>query len=366
MHGTANPATPVRLRARPPAAPPTFKAALTHSGDPIGSSLPRHGGDIGQASRLYGIPEGDWLDLSTGINPVPYPADPIAAAALTRLPSPDDLAALLATARRAYAVPSAAGLVALPGTETGIRLLPMLLPADTVAIVSPTYRTHAEAWRVAGHAVTEVPSPVGVPRDAAYVVVVNPNNPDGRSTDATTLVRLAAELASRGGLLVADESFCDLVPEASLAPHLGGTPAVVFRSLGKFYGLAGLRLGFAAGPPALLTRLAALLGDWPVSGPAVALGRAALGDEAWRETTRQRLRSDGERLRRMLAAHRLKPAGGTDLFTLVDDETAAAIHIRLARRGIWTRIFDYNPRWLRIGLPAPDNFGRLERALAAG
>jgi cobalamin biosynthetic protein CobC len=202
-----------------------------------------------------------------------------------------------------------------------------------------------------------------MPDDASVVIVANPNNPDGRTTDPAKLVALAEQLGDAGGFLVVDEAFADVAPDISLVPDLAGLPAVVLRSFGKFYGLAGLRLGFLIGDRSIVSLVEQLLGDWPVSGPAVAIGAAALADDDWRDTTRRRLATDADRFGDILASHRLHTIGGTDLFALVEDDDAPEIHDRLARQGIWTRVFADRPRWLRLGLPPPRGFDRLDRAL---
>jgi cobalamin biosynthetic protein CobC len=325
---------------------------------------PRHGGDITAASREYGIPEKDWLDLSTGINPVPCPVR-VRDLELFRLPSRDDLESLLQVAREAYSIPANTRVVAVPGTEIAIRFLPGLISPGKVAVVGPTYPSHAEAWREAGHELREVGRLEEIPGSVAYAVVVNPNNPDGRTYPAEALVATVRRLGEKGGLLVVDESFADLAPELSLAPGLvPDFSALVFRSFGKFYGLPGLRLGFVAGLDTITGKLERLLGDWPISGTAIAIGRAVLSDSAWRDETRRRLRQDADRLRDTLRRYGLPPVGGTDLFSLVSHPRAYAIHRELAQKGIWTRVFAERPAWLRIGLPAPASFDRLEHALA--
>ncbi len=327
-------------------------------------SIPRHGGDLAFARARYGEPAGGWLDLSTGINPNPYPAPPIPPAALARLPDRDALAGLIAVARTAYAIPDGVRVIATPGSELAIRLLPLVAPAGSVAIVGPTYKSHGEAWVNADRRALAVTSDA-IPEDAGVVVLANPNNPDGRVVEAGRLVTFARRLDALGGLLIVDEAFADLAPEVSLTRRLAGLPAVVLRSLGKFYGLAGLRLGFVAGAPAVIDRLEPMLGDWPVSGPAIAIGTAALADTAWRQETRRRLARDAQRLRTLLAGHGLAVRGGTDLFVLVADPTAT-LHRRLAESGIWTRAFAEEPTWVRLGLPAGEaGFARLEAALAA-
>ncbi|HVY20100.1 MAG TPA: threonine-phosphate decarboxylase [Bauldia sp.] len=314
------------------------------------ASLPRHGGDLAFATRVYGTPPGGWLDLSTGINPNPYPVPPISPEALHRLPDPDALGTLIATARRAYQVPPEVELIAVPGTEAAIRLLPLLAPSGKVAIFGPTYGTYVRVWPDA-----EIVSAAA--GDAAVAVVVNPNNPDGR------VVR--AEALPTTSFLVVDETFADTAPELSAIPSMLGTGRIVLRSLGKFYGLAGVRLGFVAAAPPVAQRLRQLLGDWPVSGPAIAIGSAALADDAWRDAMRAQLKAEADALRAVLRSNGLGIAGGTDLFVLVETANANALHRALAERGVWTRAFADHPRWLRFGLPGAANMGRLAAALTA-
>ena len=332
--------------------------------DPVASaSQPRHGGDLAFATAFYGIPSGGWLDLSTGINPTPYPAAQITADQLGRLPDGVALGRLLAAARAAYGVPAGVRLVATPGTELAIRLVPLVAPAGSVAVVGPTYGSHEDTWRNAGRPVHVVGDLTEVPVEATILVVGNPNNPDGRTFAPSQLADLARGLAGRGGLLVVDEAFADVAPDVSLVGTLADLPAIVLRSFGKFHGLAGLRLGFVAGSPPIVAGLAAILGDWSVSSPALTVGAAALSDDAWRAAARKSLSRQNRELRAVLIRHRLAIRGGTDLFVLIEDEDATGVHSRLAERGIWTRAFANQPRWLRIGLPG-SRLDRLDRALS--
>lgn len=316
--------------------------------------LPKHGGDLNFATHVYGEPPDGWLDVSTGINPNPYPAPAIPPDAIQRLPDREALAALIDAARRTYAVPNGVELFAVPGTEIAIRLLPLLLSGDA-AIVTPTYTSHTSAWwqrAVPVNSVAEIPS------GASNAVVVNPNNPDGRLTPLAQLPAVST--------LIVDEAFMDMTPEASLIPTMRGREAFVLRSLGKFYGLAGLRLGFVAASPIITARLiAAKFGDWPVSGPAITIGTAALRDDAWRSAMREQLKAEAASLRALLTAHGLTIVGGTHLFVLTETEDAHQLHRRLAKLGVWTRAFDDHPRWLRFGLPGAKNLDRLCAALKA-
>ena len=326
------------------------------------SGFPSHGGDLDFATARYGTPVGGWLDLSTGVNPHPYPADPVAPDTLARLPAAGALDRLLAAARHAYSVLApAAAIAAVPGTDLALRLLPLVVPPGPVAIVSPTYSGHVEAWRDRAPRIVRDPTATEA---AMIVVLANPNNPDGRRTDPEVLVKLAAEVAQRGGVLVVDEAFADAAPDLSIIPHIDALPIIALRSFGKFFGLPGLRLGFVVGRQSYVQRLAALLGDWPVSTPAIAIGTAALSDTAWRSATRSRLATDASLLRTLLGRHRLTVLGGTDLFVLVETADAFALHQRLARAGIWTRAFAEHPTWLRFGLTGDAaSFQRLDDAL---
>ena len=223
-----------------------------------------------------------WLDLSTGVNPRPWPvpAD-LPTDIWQRLPSRADEEALIAAARQAYAVPAGAGIVAAAGTQSLIQWLPQLASGGPVAIVEPTYNEHAPAWRVAGHEVIARADLDDLPPAIRHVVVVNPNNPDGRVMSRAALARTAALVKERGGWLVVDEAFADVEPETSVIESCADWPVVVLRSFGKFYGLAGLRLGFAVAPLQIARQIAPALGPWACSGPALTIGAAALRDREW-------------------------------------------------------------------------------------
>ena len=233
-----------------------------------------HGGELSTAEGRWGRPSEGWLDLSTGINPVPYPVPPIPAEAWQRLPQYRRTDWLLEIAEEAYGASDDAWIVAAPGTQILIQLLPRLRPRARVAILEPTYGEHAACWAVEGAAVTSIGS-LDKAGTADVVVLVNPNNPDGRITARDSILGVADDLAKRGGLLVVDEAFADVVPDVSVAAAAGRPGLLILRSFGKFFGLAGIRLGFALGAEAEILRLRQLLGPWAVPGPAIEIGRAS-------------------------------------------------------------------------------------------
>lgn len=326
----------------------------------------KHGGDITQAMAEFGGTREAWLDLSTGINPRawPIPRD-LPNTVWQHLPTRVDEAALLAAARATYRAPDDVAMVAAPGTQALIQWLPRLAADGAVAIVGPTYSEHALSWRNGGHDVLCVGACDPIPDIARHVVLVNPNNPDGRVVDHATIARMVAHVAERGGWLVIDEAFADVDPDISAIQLCADHPVIILRSFGKFYGLAGLRLGFALASPSIAGRIADALGPWACSGPALIIGAAALRDQEWAKETRRWLAQQANALDQLLQNAGFSQAGGTSLYRLVRHDDATTIHTRLARQHIWCRSFNWDDSLLRFGL-APDaaSLARLAEALA--
>ncbi|WP_299652360.1 threonine-phosphate decarboxylase CobD [uncultured Tateyamaria sp.] len=306
-----------------------------------------HGGGLDAAAVRHGGTRSDWIDLSTGINPVPYPVPTVATDAWTALPDAAASARLVAAARHFWDVPASADILATPGASAVIAQIPRLAKPGAVRIQTPTYNEHAASFAHHGWQVC-----ASGPADAC--VVVHPNNPDGRmwaSADIDTT------------LAIIDESFCDVAEQDSLMTLAARPGTLVLKSFGKFWGLAGLRLGFVIGDPALIARLADMLGPWPVSGVALEVGATALEDAEWADATRTRLATDAERLDALMAHRGANIVGGTSLFRLYDVDDTQAWQDRLAQHHIWSRVFPYSTRWLRLGLPHPKDWARVEAAL---
>ena len=305
-----------------------------------------HGGDLDAAIAEFGGVRGEWLDLSTGVNPVPYPVPELSPDCWHSLPDSNATQALEVAARRFWRIPDMAAVLAAPGVSALIARIPELMEPGVVQIDSPTYGEFATAFEAGGWQIG------GARPDAG--IAVHPNNPDGRWDMFA---------GSDAPLLVIDESFCDITPERSQIAAASRKGTLVLKGLGKFWGLAGLRLGFAIGDPALIARLAQKLGPWPVSGPALAIGVVALGDSEWAEATRARLVRDAARLDAAMVSKGASVAGGTALFRLYEVDDASRWQTRFARHRIWTRVFSYSTTWLRLGLPHPDRWGQFEVTL---
>lgn len=322
-----------------------------------GAEMRDHGGNIDQARARFGGQ--DWIDLSTGINRQPYPLPELPAHVWTDLPTRAAQAALMQSARRAFGT-DALG-VALAGAQAAIQMIPRLFPAGRAKVLTPTYNEHAACLRATGWQVEEV-GQISALAGADLAIVVNPNNPDGRHHDACQLRAISQQVSC----LVVDESFADAVSDLSCAAHACDR-LIVLRSFGKFWGLAGLRLGFAFAGPERVTRLAEMAGPWPVSGAALEVGQIALQDLAWHEQTCLRLDLDAQRLDALALRAGWALVGGTALFRTYATPDAVGAQSALARAHIWSRIFPYSPHWVRLGLPGnAAEWARLDAALERG
>ena len=305
-----------------------------------------HGGGLDKAIAQHGGTRAQWIDLSTGINPAPYPIGEFTSDDWTALPDATAFDALNTAARQFWNVPAGAAMLPAPGASSLIARIPALAPPSRVGIPTPTYNEHAAAFSQHGWALAE---------DDTFTaqVLVHPNNPDGRlwqSSDVTA------------PLTIIDESFCDIAPNASLMHLAEREGVIILKSFGKFWGLAGLRLGFAIAHPSTIASLSALIGPWPVSGPALEVATRALSDPAWAAATRTRLAQDSARLDRLMAPHS-SLVGGTTLFRLYAVPDAHSFQTRLAQHQIWSRIFPYSSTWIRLGLPPAARWSALEAAL---
>ena len=323
-----------------------------------------HGGALDKAVARFGGRPQDWLDLSTGINPEHFPLPELAPAIWNRLPDEGLLQETLRLARSYYRLNEKAPIVAAPGTQALIQLVPTLIAPSTVAILGPTYQEHAASFAASGWKVVQCVTLDEIPSEATAAVIVNPNNPDGRVISKEALLQLAQKLGARGGFLVVDEAFADAHEAVSIAANAEDAPMIVLKSFGKFFGLAGVRLGFAITGGRLVEALERRLGPWAVSGPALAIANHAFSDAGTLADYRTRIDLRRAELSAVLDKSGLKEIGGTALFSLVEDVDAIGIYTRLCERHILIRKFDYAPRWLRIGLPLDDvALARFEKAL---
>ena len=319
-----------------------------------------HGGQVHAASLRYGIPVAEWLDLSTGINPIAFVPPAIPLTAWQRLPQEQD--GLLQAAANYY---GSTNLFPVAGSQAAIQLLPRLRKHSKVGVLHPAYAEHTHAWRTAGHEILELtPNKI---EETIYqldvLVLIQPNNPTGAIFSHTQLQNWHENLNARQGWLIVDEAFIEATTQTSMIQTDMPPGLIVLRSLGKFFGLAGARVGFVFAHEELLGKMQNLLGPWNVSGPSRFVAQAALQDSHWQTASRARLQQDGARLAQLLQDVNLKPDGGCGLFQRVKTAQAELIHQQLAQRGILTRLFT-QPLSLRFGLPGCEaEWQRLETTL---
>lgn len=317
-----------------------------------------HGGNLTLASSKYGIPLTDWLDLSTGINPDNYPVAEIPAAVWQRLP--DDNDDLIEAACGYYGCQS---LLPTAGSQAALQVLPKLRPVCKVAMLNPMYREHAHAWQRQGHIVSTFASLTDASVAKADVVLLcNPNNPTAKLFTSTELLALHNSLKHRGGWLIVDEAFMDATPEYSIAQHAHLEGLFVLRSLGKFFGLAGARVGFLLAEDSHLVKVQEELGPWTLTGASRLIAKRALLDSAWQQKTRSDLADKSQRLAALLSNYHLAPQAGTVLFQYIPTLQAMQWQHHLASQGVLVRLFTDTPA-LRFGLPPENGWGHLENAL---
>ncbi len=344
---------------------------------------PSHGGAIDKAAEKYGIPPQDWLDLSTGINATAWPIPAIDPIHWQRLPLVSELTDLKQAAADYYGIAAPARIVCAPGTQALIQTIPFWFADQGMQgkahIIGPTYGEHAVGWKRAGFNMeTIVTTPDNRARRIAdilqipggindIVILVNPNNPDGGLIDSNALTQLARMAADHGKWLLIDEAFMDCNPECSICPQCHELDRlIVLRSFGKFFGLAGLRLGCAVMAPDLAASLTDRIGPWAIAGPALSVARTAFNDRQWQSDMRDRLSKDTERLDALIDARcDLDLIGGTTLFRLYHGTTVIRLADHLGSSGILVRLFDDDANRVRFGLPGQEkDWHRLERALA--
>lgn len=314
-----------------------------------------HGGRLDEAVARFGGRREDWLDLSTGLNPWPWPVPDLAPHLWARLPEAAAEHRTADAARACYGVPGDEAVVVANGSQALIQVLPRCIAPTRVAVTGFTYKEHARCWALAGHDVVAIESIEAADETMQVIIVTNPNNPDGSVTPREVLVETADRLAARGGLLVVDEAFCDVTPEASVARAAGRRGLCVLRSLGKFFGLGGVRVGFALCARELGDRITGVVGPWATSGPALEIAALALTDRPWQAATRRRLAGERRLLSDMLGRCGLDIVGATDLYVLARCTDAGRLWDELAAAHILTRRFPENRRWLRFGLPADEH-----------
>jgi len=324
--------------------------------------LLEHGGHLIEAAKKYNIPIQQWVDLSTGINPNGWPIPPIPAECWQRLPESSD--GLVEAAKKYYQCES---ILAVAGSQAAIQTLPLLRKKSKVGVLAPAYAEHAYSWKKAGHEVIELSETTINTRlhEVDVLILINPNNPTAQKFSKSELLDWHQQLSQRNGWLIIDEAFIDSTPQYSLSSYPVHDGLIILRSIGKFFGLAGIRCGFVIANHHIIKQLDELLGPWTISNPSRYIATAALLDLNWQKKNQVELRQQSKRLALLLQNNSFEMSSQTDLFHWVRTENAKYIHHSLAQQGILTRLF-HNPLSLRFGLPKSEaQWIHLNQVLAA-
>lgn len=326
-----------------------------------------HGGDLATVVKLYHIPKGLWLDLSTGIAPEGYPVPVLPAEVWRRLPISN--ASLYKAAQSYY---RAAALRPVAGSQQAIQALPqyrrqLKKEHGIVWVPQQGYKEHEKAWLTAGFTIKhylELPDMSELsPQD--IVVLINPNNPTGEVQPLDIIKRLHERLIALDGWLVVDEAFGDAVScFDSAVPLASDKHCFVLRSMGKFFGLAGLRIGFVIAHEEHLAILDNYIGPWPVNGPGLFIAEEALKDTRWQQKQHTALKQSSDYLHQLLKQYLGIDTVGTYLFRTAYTEDAKALHHHLCSCGIYTRLTDEKDA-IRFGLPSTNDMARFKSVLQA-
>ena len=310
--------------------------------------MAEHGGNSDEAAKAYGMTPEQMYDLSTGISPIAYDMVLPSSSHYQKLPMTSALDDLYKAARGAYQVPTHAAICCGAGSQSLLGMLPNVMAgSEIVWCREPTYNEHRYRWEKAGH---QVDGGDSCPDDAKIIILGQPNNPDGRLWKHDEIAHYHAMMAERNGLLIIDEAFVDAMPEHSYMPHAGDDNLVILRSVGKFYGLAGIRVGFAIGGKEIIAKLADDIGPWPISQPAIDIALTALSDHEWQISHSKRLYELSSKLVEILAGAGFTIVAQQPLFVTIQDESIYEFHDHLARHGFWTRIYQNYPSMMRLGL----------------
>ena len=312
----------------------------------------KHGGDLSDAVRVNRKIK-KWIDLSTGINPNAYNDFNIDKTVYSHLPSGNQLAELMSIARGYYNLNQEIKICAYQGAQGVINILPNIVNKnihDTIQILTPTYTEHYRVWNDHGFKIRLVTNIENELDPSIPFVLVNPNNPDGKLFQPKYLEELWERIRKAGGFLILDESFMDGTPDMSFRFDNCRDNVIVIRSFGKFFGLPGLRLGFVYGDNHYINKVSSLVGPWPISSSSLLIARKAMLDTVWISATITDLKMKSTALSNFLHDQKLKTVGDCYFFKTIELDNASQMHKALANHGIWTRIFNYNQKWLRMGL----------------
>lgn len=317
-----------------------------------------HGGNRLEISRRYAIAEDAIIDFSSNINPLGCPSSvrPLVRNGVALLTAyPDSHCLELREALAAAWGCSSQHIIAGNGSTELIHLLPRVLRPRRALIFTPTFSEYEASLRAAGCAIHTISLRDGegfrmpareaisfLPRvDVLYLC--NPNNPTGTLAEPNLLAALLAAAEKQKVLVVVDEAFMDFAPDHSLVRSAGRrNNLLVLRSMTKFFGIPGIRLGYLVGPPQLIKRLYRHKEPWTVNTLAQKIGIACMAEHRFAAETRRFVAAERAYLfSRLQSIPGLQPIPSAANYLLLKITcrrlSSAIVYEELARRGILVR-----------------------------
>jgi threonine-phosphate decarboxylase len=278
---------------------------------------PAHGGDVAAIARRYGVDPAALVDFSSNADPYGTPARVVSALyalaqskdELSQYPEPTAQALREAAGER-HGIDPASVVVANGATALLDAVVRTTAPGATVVPV-PAFSEYRRAVESAGSRF--VPYPLNASFDwddaellqriadekATLLILANPHNPSGLLVPAVRLRMLAEDCARLGTFVIVDEAFIDYAEKESLARSVPEN-VIVIRSLTKFFGMPGIRIGYAVASAPLAEAIASRLPSWPVGAVDLAAGVAALSRPDLTERSIQTNKRERVRLTRAL------------------------------------------------------------------
>ena len=317
-----------------------------------------HGGNLDKAISFYGGKESEWIDLSTGINPNSYPIPKLSISDWRSLPTKTEIKDLESIIKSKQKISSE--IIMVPGAQMAINFLPFLLKGEgtEVRILTPTYNEYNYCFTNTGFKVNSCQK-FNQLFNSDIAIIVNPNNPDGKIYEINELFELSKSVK----ILIVDESFIDSVECDSIVNQLNEDVSniIVIRSFGKFFGLAGLRLGYVFSGKEIIRKFKRFFGPWQISKMSVKIATIAFSDDVWIKKTKNNLNEKANAIDNLMKKINWKITGGTNLFRLYSTSNSDLAQKLLAEKFIWSRKFSYSKKWIRLGIPNERDFKKLKK-----
>jgi threonine-phosphate decarboxylase len=347
-----------------------------------------HGGNLFDIARQLGAEPSSIIDFSASINPLgisPLVKDAIICAVDSLVHYPDNSHSELKQALAAYHDLSTANIVIGNGSTEIIYHLPAVLPGSRALLIAPCFNEYVRAlvqknWETRHFILTPennfsidlaaLEQALAGGYDSLYLC--NPGNPNGTLYSLPTIEKIYSLCIASGTFLVLDEAFMDFCEDSS-AKHdiVTGDNSIILRSMTKFFGIPGLRLGYALSGTTMAERLDATGGPWSVNTLAMTAGVAALQDTGHNQRTADYIRQERSRFSKRLSELkqlRIYPSSANFILAeITDGMTARELQGRLMQQNLLIRdcanFVGLTPQFFRVAVRTREENEQLVGAL---